>query len=214
DEADAQLGNRSSSGDSGVGNRVFAQIAQFMGNTELRGKVLWFLLTSRPDLLPVDLKRQGRAEEHIALFYPDSDAERLAMWHAMGKKTGVQISSPEIDKFIQERGGTLSGADIEAVLVRARMRRAMENDGQIGIDDLNLEDAAVAADILQKLAQTIAFCVGGWWVYMNYVRGRTHVPRLQLELNAAVNQKDGRFYVLATVERSRIPAYRMCKSRN
>ena len=70
------------------------------------------------------------------------DAERLAMWHAMGKKTGVQISSPEIDKFIQERGGTLSGADIEAVLVRARMRRAMENDGQIGIDDLKaaLED--------------------------------------------------------------------------
>ena len=70
DEADAQLGDRSSSGDSGVGNRVFAQIAQFMGNTELRGKVIWFLLTCRPDLLPVDLKRQGRAEEHIALFYP------------------------------------------------------------------------------------------------------------------------------------------------
>ena len=72
DEADAQLGNRSSSGDSGVSNRVFAQIAQFMGNTELRGKVIWFLLTCRPDLLPVDLKRQGRAEEHIALFYPDT----------------------------------------------------------------------------------------------------------------------------------------------
>ena len=136
DEADAQLGNRSSSGDSGVSSRVFAQIAQFMGNTELRGKVLWFLLTSRPDLLPVDLKRQGRAEEHIALFYPDSDAERLAMWHAMGKKTGVQISSPEIDRFILERGGALSGADIEAVLVRARMRRLMENDTQITIDDL------------------------------------------------------------------------------
>src|SRR5262249_44487349 len=43
DEADAQLGNRSSSGDSGVNNRVFAQIAQVMGNTEMRGKVIWFL---------------------------------------------------------------------------------------------------------------------------------------------------------------------------
>ena len=70
DEADAQLGDRSNSGDSGVSSRVFAQIAQFMGNTELRGKVIWFLLTCRPDLLPVDLKRQGRAEEHLALFYP------------------------------------------------------------------------------------------------------------------------------------------------
>ena len=79
DEADAQLGDRSSSGDSGVSNRVFAQIAQFMGNTELRGKVIWFLLTCRPDLLPVDLKRQGRAEEHIALFYPETKEERLAL---------------------------------------------------------------------------------------------------------------------------------------
>jgi hypothetical protein len=38
DEADAQLGNRSSSGDSGVGNRVFAQIAQFMGNTNFAAR--------------------------------------------------------------------------------------------------------------------------------------------------------------------------------
>jgi len=67
DEADAQLGDRASSGDSGGSSRVSAQIAQFMGNTELRGRVIWFLLTCRPDLLPVDLKRQGRAEEHIAL---------------------------------------------------------------------------------------------------------------------------------------------------
>jgi AAA+ superfamily predicted ATPase len=144
DEADAQLGNRSSSGDSGVGNRVFAQIAQFMGNTELRGKVIWFLLTCRPDLLPVDLKRQGRAEEHIALFYPDTDEERLALLRAMQKKTGTGISSPEAEKFFLEHAGarTLSGADIEAVLIRARMKSALENDTTVDIEDLKaaLED--------------------------------------------------------------------------
>ena len=102
DEADAQLGDRSSSGDSGVSNRVFAQIAQFMGNTELRGKVIWFLLTCRPDLLPVDLKRQGRAEEHIALFYPDTLEERRAMLRAMQKKTGMAAFSPELEKFFLE----------------------------------------------------------------------------------------------------------------
>src|SRR6266850_2569647 len=142
DEADAQLGDRSSSGDSGVGNRVFAQIAQFMGNTEMRGKVIWFLLTCRPDLLPVDLKRQGRAEEHIALFYPDSDDERLAMWRAMQKKTGSRVSSPELEKLFLERGGTLSGADIEAVLVRARMRSSLQNKTAVDTEDLKaaLED--------------------------------------------------------------------------
>ncbi len=142
DEADAQLGNRSMSGDSGVGNRVFAQIAQFMGNTELRGRVVWFLLTSRPDLLPVDLKRQGRAEEHIALFYPESDEDRMAMLRAMERKTGAKLPSEEAEKFFVEHSGELSGADIEAVLTRARMKSALENDTAIDLDDLKaaLED--------------------------------------------------------------------------
>ncbi|QOY90747.1 ATP-binding protein [Paludibaculum fermentans] len=141
DEADAQLGDRSSSGDSGVGNRVFAQIAQFMGNTELRGKVIWFLLTCRPDLLPVDLKRQGRAEEHIALFYPRSDAERLAMLRAMQRKTGTRVASEEAEQFFLANAGMLSGADTEAVLVRARMKSALEGDAAVDVEDLK---AAIA----------------------------------------------------------------------
>ena len=142
DEADAQLGDRSSSGDSGVNNRVFAQIAQFMGNTDYRGKVIWFLLTSRPDLLPVDLKRQGRAEEHIALFYPDTDADRLAMLQAMLKKTRIQLSSPEVEKVFLTKAGSLSGADIEAILVRASMKSALEKETTVDADDLlaTLED--------------------------------------------------------------------------
>jgi AAA+ superfamily predicted ATPase len=142
DEADAQLGNRSMSGDSGVNSRVFAQIAQFMGNTDLRGKVIWFLLTSRPDLLPVDLKRQGRAEEHIALFYPETAEERLAMLRAMQTKTGTKMPSPEAEKFFLEHSGELSGADVEAVLTRARMKSVLENDAAIDFDDLKsaLED--------------------------------------------------------------------------
>jgi len=142
DEADAQLGNRSMSGDSGVSNRVFAQIAQFMGNTELRGKVIWFLLTSRPDLLPVDLKRQGRAEEHLALFYPETEEERLAMLRAMQKKTGTKLPSPEAEKFFLDHSGPLSGADVEAVLIRARMKSVLENDAALDLDDVKsaLED--------------------------------------------------------------------------
>jgi len=136
DEADAQLGNRSMSGDSGVGNRIFAQIAQFMGNTELRGKVIWFLLTSRPDLLPVDLKRQGRAEEHIALFYPETPEERLAMLRAIQRKTGAVLSSTDAEKLVIEYPGELSGADIEAVLTRARMKSVLANEAVIAIDDL------------------------------------------------------------------------------
>ncbi len=141
DEADAQLGTRSNFGDSGVSSRVFAQIAQFMGNTEYRGKVIWFLLTCRPDLLPVDLKRQGRAEEHLALFYPHTDEERLAMLRAMQKKTGTRVASEEAEKFFLAQAGALSGADTEAVLVRARMKSALEGDAAVDVEDLK---AAIA----------------------------------------------------------------------
>jgi SpoVK/Ycf46/Vps4 family AAA+-type ATPase len=142
DEADAQLGDRSNSGDSGVGNRVFAQIAQFMGNTEYRGKVIWFLLTCRPDLLPVDLKRQGRAEEHIALFYPDTPDERLALLRAMQRKVGMKPFPADIEKFFLDRAGSLSGADIEAVLVRSHMRSSLQNKAAVDAQDLEaaLED--------------------------------------------------------------------------
>lgn len=142
DEADAQLGDRSNSGDSGVGNRVFAQIAQFMGNTEFRGKVIWFLLTCRPDLLPVDLKRQGRAEEHIALFYPETPEERLALLRAMQRKIGMKAFDTDIEKFFLDRAGSLSGADIEAVLVRSHMRSSLQRKPAVDAQDLEaaLED--------------------------------------------------------------------------
>jgi len=125
-----------------VSNRVFAQIAQFMGNTELRGKVIWFLLTCRPDLLPVDLKRQGRAEEHIALFYPDTQEERLALLRAMQKKIGMPLFTADTEKFFLERSGTLSGADIEAVLIRSELRSRLLKKVAVDKEDLKsaLED--------------------------------------------------------------------------
>ncbi len=138
DEADAQLGDRSSSGDSGVNNRVFAQIAQFMGNTEYRGKVIWLLLTCRPDLLPVDLKRQGRAEEHLGLFYPDTDEDRIAMLRAMQKKTSTSFTPvEESEKAFLEHASALSGADIEALLVRSKMRAVLAGKATPDAADLH-----------------------------------------------------------------------------
>lgn len=128
DEADAFLGDRDAGGDSGTSSRVFASIASFMGNTEFRGKIVWFLLTCRPDLLPIDLKRQGRAEEHLALFYPQSDAERDELFKAMQKKTKVPVDVPEFSKLT--KGHPYSGADIEAILIRAKFKAAIDGRDQ------------------------------------------------------------------------------------
>jgi SpoVK/Ycf46/Vps4 family AAA+-type ATPase len=120
DEADAALGNRDQQGDSGTQNRVFAQIAAFMGDTRNRGNILWFLITARPDLLPIDLKRQGRAEEHIPLFYPETAAEYDEIYRVMLKKLGLKTSVDTITAVATEDQYLgLSGSDLEAVLVRA-----------------------------------------------------------------------------------------------
>ena len=56
------------------------------------------------------------------------------------------------------------------------------------------------ADILQKIAATFAFLVGGGWVLMNYIRNRTHVPRLQIEVEAEIIELIQRHYLLATIK--------------
>jgi AAA+ superfamily predicted ATPase len=129
DEADAFLGDRDQQGDSGTSNRVFAQLASFMGNTELRGKILWFLITSRPDLLPVDLKRQGRAEEHLALFYPQTVDEHDALFRVMLAKSGVRADVSSIRDVTDDPSG-LSGADIEAILARALLSADIDPEGR------------------------------------------------------------------------------------
>jgi len=137
DEADAFLGDRNQGGDSGTSNRIFASIASFMGNTEFRGKIIWFLLTCRPDLLPIDLKRQGRAEEHLALFYPQTDPERDELFKVVARKTGVATEGIEsYSKVVPENLRDCSGADIEAALVRAKFRALLEGREKVATEDL------------------------------------------------------------------------------
>jgi AAA+ superfamily predicted ATPase len=117
DEADAALGSRESEGDSGTSSRVFAMIAAQMGDTRYRGKIIWMLLTARPDLLPIDIKRQGRAEVHIPLFYPTDENEIRQMFVILAKKLGSTLSAEDVPPVPQK--GQLSGADIEGIVGRA-----------------------------------------------------------------------------------------------
>lgn len=138
DEADAYLGDRSSSGDSGVSSRVFSQIATFMSDTSNRGRIIWFLMTARPDLMPIDLKRQGRAEEHLALFPPHTNEERVELFSAMQKKTGLKMTEKYIPAIIEEGFKTFSGADMEAALTRAKFRAAAEAKVEVTPEILDL----------------------------------------------------------------------------
>jgi AAA+ superfamily predicted ATPase len=155
DEADAALGDRDQGGDSGTSSRVFAQIASQMGNTAYRGRIIWFLMTCRPDLLPIDLKRQGRAEVHIALFYPEGSEEVRQMFVVMGKKSGVVIRPEDVP---DTGGKKLSGADIEGVVNRAYRLSLLGGEKEISAAHLAaaLESFIPSAEDAEKRVQELA----------------------------------------------------------
>lgn len=156
DEADAALGDREQSGDSGVGSRVFGMIASQMGDTRYRGRIVWMLLTARPDLLPIDIKRQGRAEVHIPLFYPYEDDEIRKMFVAMARKVGAKLEESDVPKV--KHKGNLSGADIEGLIGRAWRRSLLAGHTAISKDDLTavVEGFMPSTQSLERELQDLA----------------------------------------------------------
>jgi hypothetical protein len=93
DEADQALGRRSADGgDSGVSGRVYSMLAEEMSNPRNRGRVLWCLASSRPDLIEVDLKRPGRVDVKIPLFPTSTPAEGFDLVRSLCRKRGVELA--------------------------------------------------------------------------------------------------------------------------
>ena len=164
DEADAVFGNRSADGDSGVSSRVFAAFAAHLGDSSLRGRELWIAMTSRPDLMAIDLKRQGRFGLCVPLFPAQSADEVGQLFAVIAKVQGLTLGEPLL-AYVREVLGPrpLTGSDVESVLVRARERAVLAGRG----DALELADLQTAVDAfidpldenllaLQELAAVLA----------------------------------------------------------
>ena len=118
DEADQAAGKREGGdGDSGLSGRVYSMLAKEMSDTQNRGRILWVFATSRPDLLEVDLKRQGRLDVHIPLFPPETGPEREALLLAIARKLKFPLAAGDLPPFADDV--TLGGNELEGVLVRA-----------------------------------------------------------------------------------------------
>jgi ATPase family protein associated with various cellular activities (AAA) len=118
DEADQVAGKRGGEdGESGLSGRVYAMLAKEMSDTRNRGRILWVFATSRPDLLEVDLKRQGRLDVHIPLFPPQTPEEVRDLLLSVAKKLEFPLDERDIPSLPE--GVTLGGNEIEAILVRA-----------------------------------------------------------------------------------------------
>ncbi|MEA2164819.1 MAG: hypothetical protein QOK37_2946 [Thermoanaerobaculia bacterium] len=121
DEGDRAFGNTDGEGDGGTSSRVIARIKEFMSDTSNRGRILFLVMTNRPDKLDVDLKRAGRLDRKIPFLYSQSAEEVEAVANALLKKndiiTTVDFASLR-DDFSKKLIG-YSNADVEAVILMA-----------------------------------------------------------------------------------------------
>jgi len=138
DEADAVFGTREADGDSGVSGRVFAAFAAHIGDSSLRGRELWVAMTSRPDLLSIDMKRQGRFGLCIPLFPAQGADDVVELFKTVAQVKKISLNE-QILSYIRDNLGTrpLTGSDVESILIRAKERAVLaKRDNDVQREDL------------------------------------------------------------------------------
>jgi AAA+ superfamily predicted ATPase len=128
DEGDRAFGNTDGEGDGGTSSRVIARIKEFMSDTSNRGRILFLVMTNRPDKLDVDLKRAGRLDRKIPFLYVQTpeEVERVASALLRKNKINTQVELTDIRDGFSTKLVGYSNADIEAVILMANDDAARE----------------------------------------------------------------------------------------
>jgi SpoVK/Ycf46/Vps4 family AAA+-type ATPase len=120
DEGERSFGDAGDS-DGGTSSRVIARIKEFMGDPDNRGRVVFMLMTNRPDKLDVDIKRAGRLDRKIPFFYAGtaSDVEAILLAQLARHAVAHKLEFPRDRELISARLVDYSNADLEAVVLLA-----------------------------------------------------------------------------------------------
>src|SRR5438270_2032934 len=118
DEGDRAFGNTDGDGDGGTSSRVIARIKEFMSDTSNRGRILFLVMTNRPDKLDVDLKRAGRLDRKIPFLYSQTPEEVENIARAVVRKNRIkaELEFPRDLPLVQPVVG-YSNADLEAIVM-------------------------------------------------------------------------------------------------
>jgi hypothetical protein len=156
DEADQALGRRqAASGDSGTSGRVYGMIAEEMGSSRNRGRIIWVLASSRPDLIEVDLKRPGRVDVKIPILPTSSPEEGFALIRALCGKRKVGIDPDALDGLRGRIPDRLTPGSAEALAVKVYRLVRTENRAPLDALHAALDDyrPAVPPDVMEMQIQ-------------------------------------------------------------
>ncbi|MEO6326759.1 MAG: AAA family ATPase, partial [Thermoanaerobaculia bacterium] len=132
DEGDRAFGNTDGEGDGGTSSRVIARIKEFMSDTSNRGRILFLVMTNRPDKLDVDLKRAGRIDRKIPFLYSQTAEEVENVVRAQFRKNHIttDVDPATIRAEFSTKLIGYSNADVEAVVLLANDDAAREAGGE------------------------------------------------------------------------------------
>ncbi len=119
DEGDRSIGGAGDS-DGGVSSRVIARLKEFMSDPTHRGRIIFMMMTNRPDKLDTDMKRPGRFDLKIPFFSPQNPEERAAIVRAVLRRHKLEADLP--DEALLPILADLEGyaaADLEALVLMA-----------------------------------------------------------------------------------------------
>ena len=126
DEADTEIGGRSAQTHD-VDRRLFGNILKMMSEPSNRGKIVWIIITARPDRLEPDIKRSGRAGEHLPVFDNEGE-EKEAFLKSVLTQAGVDLeafSPQQRAEFLKLTSGYFP-ADFDQALTELKRRRLLE----------------------------------------------------------------------------------------
>jgi transitional endoplasmic reticulum ATPase len=121
DEGDRAFGGSDGDGDGGTSSRVIARIKEFMSDTGNRGRIMFLLMTNRPDKLDSDIKRAGRMDRKIPFLYSQTAAEVAAVVQAQVRKNRINtaVDFGTLGGDFTEKLIGYSNADVEAIVLLA-----------------------------------------------------------------------------------------------
>jgi hypothetical protein len=159
DEADQALGRRdASSGDSGVGGRIYSMLAEEMGNSSNRGRVIWVLASSRPDLIEVDLKRPGRVDLKIPLFPTTTPREGFDLLRMLCEKRGLAVPETSFSSLESRIPALLTPGAAEALVMKIyrQVRTSASSLNDVLLDCLTEYQNPIAPEVMEFQIQIAA----------------------------------------------------------
>jgi hypothetical protein len=90
-----------------------------MSDSDNRGKVVWILASSRPDLIEVDLKRPGRVDVKVPLLPTTTQAESAGLIAMLARRYGLAIAAEELKELEPVLPTLLTPGAAEALVVKA-----------------------------------------------------------------------------------------------